>query len=98
MAGVAACVRNFPTLNYLCKCGFHRLPSLKHCARSYSKSTLNSSYRILNPRYTKKPFQVANYYVKSKPKDPHALSWKAIIALCGGISCGIGFSLAYLGT
>jgi len=55
--------------------------------------------RLFNPRYAKKPFyQVANYYVKSKPKDPHALSWKAVFAICGGISCGFGFSVAYLGS
>ncbi|XP_066931151.1 mitochondrial import inner membrane translocase subunit TIM50-like [Clytia hemisphaerica] len=95
MAGAVACVRRFG--NFSCLCGFSRLSSLTNLTRNYSR-TLNtpkpSNLKIICCR---KPYQIAHYYVKSKPKDPHALSWKAVFALCSGISCGIGFSIAYLG-
>ena len=85
------------TRNFICFCGIQRSLPIRNASRSFIKSTSNARNHFIVKNSSLFNQQVANYYVKSKPKDPNALSWKAVFALCTGISCGIGFGISYLG-
>ena len=85
------------TRHFACWCRSQRTLPTKNASRSLvtATSSLRRNFIVKNTSILKQ--NVANYYVKSKPKDPNAMSWKAVFALCSGISCGIGFSISYLG-
>ena len=83
--------------HFTCWCGSRRTLPISNATISLvtATSNLRRNFIVKNTSIFKQ--NVANYYVKSKPKDPNAMSWKAVFALCSGISCGIGFSISYLG-
>lgn len=100
MAAAVTCVRSsinkFKFLANVCYCG-KNVNTYFIGTRNFSIQN-NVSPSLLIRRYPKsKTFQVANYYVKEKPKDPHAPSSKAWAAI-GGMTCGLLISaIAYLG-